>query len=268
MYQIGVFSKICHVSVKTLRHYDKIGLLKPVKVDRFTGYRYYDQTQLERMLLIQRLKRYGFSLEEARTLLDCNSRSTVHAKLLEQKQILERAQMETELILQELSAHLRSLERTGDLMAYQKGYEIRLTETPERPVLSCRENMGVDEFFKYYGPLYERLARESLTPDGVTGAMYHDEEFHRESSDITLFVGIRERDRADQVLEACLCAATVHKGAYSALSDAYGALMAWIQENGYEWTGAPYEIYAKTARDALPPSEWETEIYFPVKKAG
>ena len=43
--------------------------------------------------------------------------------------------------------------------------------------------------------------------------------------------------------------------------------MAWIQENGYEWTGAPYEIYAKTARDALPPSEWETEIYFPVKKA-
>ena len=160
MYQIGVFSKICHVSVKTLRHYDKIGLLKPVKVDRFTGYRYYNQTQLERMLLIQRLKRYGFSLEEARTLLDCDSRSTVRAKLLEQKQILERAQMETGLILQELSAHLRSLERTGDLMAYQKGYEIRLTETPERPVLSCRENMGVDEFFKYYGPLYERLARD------------------------------------------------------------------------------------------------------------
>ncbi|MDD7769610.1 MerR family DNA-binding transcriptional regulator, partial [Suipraeoptans intestinalis] len=39
MFQIGAFSKICHVSVKTLRHYDKIGLLAPAEVDRMTGYR-------------------------------------------------------------------------------------------------------------------------------------------------------------------------------------------------------------------------------------
>lgn len=71
MYQIGEFSKICQVSVKTLRYYDKIGVLRPSEVDRFTGYRYYDRAQLEKMLLIQKLKRYGFSLEEIQPLLSC-----------------------------------------------------------------------------------------------------------------------------------------------------------------------------------------------------
>lgn len=63
MFTIGEFSRICQVSIKTLRHYDKVGLLKPAKVDALTGYRYYQQGQLEVMLLIQRLKRYGFPLE-------------------------------------------------------------------------------------------------------------------------------------------------------------------------------------------------------------
>ena len=69
MLQIGEFSKICQVSVKTLHHYDKIGLLVPMEVDRFTGYRYYGVEQIDTMNYIQRLKRYGFSLEEIQHLL-------------------------------------------------------------------------------------------------------------------------------------------------------------------------------------------------------
>ncbi|HCQ90349.1 MAG TPA: MerR family transcriptional regulator, partial [Clostridium sp.] len=46
MIKIGEFSKIGRVSVKTLRHYDDMGLLKPVKIDDFTSYRYYDVEQL------------------------------------------------------------------------------------------------------------------------------------------------------------------------------------------------------------------------------
>ena len=62
MLQVGEFSKICAVSVKTLHHYDRIGLLRPESVDPVTGYRYYSTEQIDRMLYIQRLKRYGFSL--------------------------------------------------------------------------------------------------------------------------------------------------------------------------------------------------------------
>ena len=58
MLQIGEFSKICQVSVKTLHHYDKIGLLVPAEVDQFTGYRYYLPEQIDTMNYIGRLKRY------------------------------------------------------------------------------------------------------------------------------------------------------------------------------------------------------------------
>lgn len=78
MYTVGQFSKICQVSVKTLHYYDRIGLLPPLAVDAETGYRYYGSEQIDQMLLISRLKRYGLSLEDIRTFL---SHDHEHAQL-------------------------------------------------------------------------------------------------------------------------------------------------------------------------------------------
>ena len=46
MIKIGDFARLTRVSVVTLRHYDDMSLLKPVRVDEFTGYRYYTVNQL------------------------------------------------------------------------------------------------------------------------------------------------------------------------------------------------------------------------------
>ena len=64
MLQIGEFSKVCQVSVKTLHHYDRIGLLVPAQVDHGTGYRYYRTEQIDTMNYIKRLKHYGISSKE------------------------------------------------------------------------------------------------------------------------------------------------------------------------------------------------------------
>ena len=69
MLSIGEFSKICQVSAKTLRYYDEIGLLRPEEINPENGYRYYRVEQLERMLFINRLKSYHFSLEEIKRIL-------------------------------------------------------------------------------------------------------------------------------------------------------------------------------------------------------
>ncbi len=55
--------------------------------------------------------------------------------------------------------------------------------------------MGVDEFEKYYGTLFERVPGERVTPTGLNGARYYDEEFNHESSDIQVFMGSRRRKR-------------------------------------------------------------------------
>lgn len=266
MFTVGEFSRICQVSIKTLHHYDRISLLAPLKVDPFSGYRYYGQQQVEKMLLIERMKRYGFSLEDIRLLLECGDNRVLFSKLCQQKEKLKTQKQEMELIINELSAHLQDFERTGDIMAYQKNYEITVTTAPDRIVLASRQVMGVKDFGTYYSSLYERMAKEHLTPDGMRGAVYYDDEFKPKSTDIELIVGIREKEKADKVMKGQLCAKTVHKGPYSSLPDAYGALTAWISENGYSWAGAPYEIYVKTQFDHLSPEDWETEVYFPVSR--
>ena len=86
MLQIGEFSRICQVSVKTLHHYDRIGLLAPARVDVLTGYRYYEPEQIDVMNYIQRLKRYGFSLEEIQKLLTLSEDREILTMLRQQKE--------------------------------------------------------------------------------------------------------------------------------------------------------------------------------------
>jgi len=72
MLRIGDFSKIGRVSIRMLRHYDQIGLLKPACVDSVSGYRSYSVDQLHRLNRIIFLKDIGFSLNEINELIDSN----------------------------------------------------------------------------------------------------------------------------------------------------------------------------------------------------
>ena len=232
MLQIGEFSRVCQVSVKTLHHYDKIGLLIPAEVDRFTGYRYYKTEQIDDMNYIQRLKRYGFSLDEIQHLLPISDKKELVNALRQQMEQLKRKKQEIDIILNELQTHISVFERTGDIMTYQQSYTIEIKDSPAMNVLASRAFMGVDEFGKYYGILFERVPKEGITPTGITGARYYDEEFSHESSDVEVFIEIREKEKADAVIEPMQCAMTVHHGGYSTLSEAYGAIVSWIIGNG------------------------------------
>lgn len=68
--KIGEFSKMMQVTVKTLRHYEQKGLLFPCEVDEWTGYRYYNVEQMQRLGTIRGLQRQGFTLEEIKELLE------------------------------------------------------------------------------------------------------------------------------------------------------------------------------------------------------
>ena len=78
MLKIGEFSKLSRVSVRMLRHYDEIGLLKPAEIDRFTDYRYYREDQLPTMCRITALKDMGFSLADIVKILEiCDDREVL-----------------------------------------------------------------------------------------------------------------------------------------------------------------------------------------------
>ena len=62
MLRIGEFSKLAKTTIKALRYYDKVGLLKPAFVDSSTSYRYYTDEQLETMRLILAYKAAGMQM--------------------------------------------------------------------------------------------------------------------------------------------------------------------------------------------------------------
>ncbi len=111
MLSIGQFSKTCMVTVKALRYYDKIGLIKPAFVNPETGYREYSEEQILRMLLINKPKYYGFALSKIRDMISCQD--VILSNLMKQRDTLWKSVHETMEILSELSAHVRELESTA-----------------------------------------------------------------------------------------------------------------------------------------------------------
>ena len=85
--QIKEFADFTGVSVRTLHYYDEIGLLVPAHVDRFTGYRYYDESSLLRMQEILFYRELDFSLKSIREILSSANYDKIKA-LNEQKHLL------------------------------------------------------------------------------------------------------------------------------------------------------------------------------------
>ena len=109
--KIGEFSRLMQVTVKTLRHYEHKGLLIPDEIDEWTGYRYYNIEQMQKLSRIREMQRLGFSLDEIRDLFEDDS----HTPTQEQ---LEEKIGKTEQMLRELTLlrrpRLDSISQKGD----------------------------------------------------------------------------------------------------------------------------------------------------------
>ncbi len=93
MITIQGFSRLCGCNTQTLRYYDRIGLLKPAKVDEWTGYRYYEEEQAMLFVRIKNLQQADFSIEEIKALLpgdDDHLMAAFERKIEQQKQKLEK----------------------------------------------------------------------------------------------------------------------------------------------------------------------------------
>lgn len=89
-YYIGEVSSLLDISTQTLRYYDKIGLVRPAKVNERTGYRQYTYDQIHYIERIKYLQKLGLPLTEIRTALDGGGTSRLTALLTRHKEELQR----------------------------------------------------------------------------------------------------------------------------------------------------------------------------------
>ena len=134
-------SKLTGVSVRTLHHYDNIGLLQPAKVTD-AGYRLYDDASLRRLHAILLLKELQFPLKEIREILDSPGFDPMDA-LAHQIKLLE-LQKEH---LEKLIAHARKIQKTGVIPMDYTAFD---TEKIDRYAREAKEKWGSTAAYKEY----------------------------------------------------------------------------------------------------------------------
>lgn len=272
MLKIGDFSKFSRVSIKTLRYYDEIGILKPAKVDRFTGYRYYSVDQLSRLNRIIGLKDLGLSLEEINILLADNPSAEKVIELLRVKREAAIARLyEEETRLRRVEEWLKRLEKEGTM----PDYDIVVKKLEATQVASVRDIVpSYGEVSRLFNELFSYLARHRVQFASPPLTIYHDAEYMEMDADLEVAVPITEtipttqRIKVQVLPEIEQAACLIHKGPYEDFHLAYRALMNWVEANGYQITWPNREVYLRGPGDGnkIDPSAYVTEIQLPVKK--
>jgi DNA-binding transcriptional MerR regulator/predicted transcriptional regulator YdeE len=277
MIKIGEFSKLVQVPVATLRYYDQVGLLKPVQVDPFTGYRYYSASQLPRLHRILALKGLGFSLEQiAAALVEGVTPEQMRGMLrLRHAQISQQlAAMHGQLV--EVEVRLQQIEREEQLSTY----DVILKHVEPLLVASVRailpNHHALDPLFQEVFEALGARVSDALHPNprsgGQTLVIWYDTEF--KESDVDGAAAFMLRCRVPESgrmkvheLPAATMAATIHHGSYNAMGDAHEAILTWSEANGYRIVGPDRELYLHyTMPICLDDPTYITEIQYPVEK--
>jgi DNA-binding transcriptional MerR regulator len=268
MFSIGDFARHGRVSVRMLRHYDAVGLLRPAQVDAATAYRSYDAAQLSRLNRIVALKELGFTLLQVQSILD----DTVSAEELHGMLRLRRAQLQSQIAhdaarLAQVEARLHIIEQEGTMPTQ----DITIKTIPAVRVAELTATAGgfAPEFISpVIGPLYDQLVQRlhaaGVTPVGPAVAYYEDGTDGEVLVHAALPVpeNTSSHDFAVVDLPEIATAATiVHQGSMDDVMGTVQTLARWIDTNGYRSTGYNRELYLETGED---PTTWVTELQEPV----
>ncbi|MFC7220324.1 MerR family transcriptional regulator [Streptomyces polyrhachis] len=273
MFTIGEFAGHGRVSVRMLRHYDAVGLLRPARTDPVSGYRFYEAAQLARLNRVIALKDLGFTLEQVRAILDEDvGTGELRGMLRLRRAELESAAAEAAARLVRVEARLRSIESEGCMPAE----DVVVTSLPALRVAelsAVAPSFAPQEIGPVVGPLFGELCRRveaagvAVTGPGVARyeAVEGDGPEDAEGA-ITVRAGLPVASPAADLtlvdLPAVPLAATIiHRGSMDTVLPTAQALAHWIAAHGYRPLGLAREVSLACPED---PQEWVTELQQPI----
>lgn len=267
---IGDFSRACHLTVKTLRHYHQLGLLEPAHVDTHTGYRRYSAEQIPTAQVIRRFRELGMPLEEIRDTITAPDLATRNKQIAQHLERLEEELGRTRRAV----AGLRSLLATGGAPD-----GIALREVPAARAAVVSGVVDLDDpltpawFQGALGELYATLEAQHVAAAGCPGGVYPDDLFTRHRGEATLFVPCdAELSPVGRVRPATVPAGEFavieHHGSTQEIDRSYGALAAYVAEHALAVQGPMREYYVVGPRDTPDSSRWRTQVCWPVFLSG
>lgn len=246
---IGEFSRITHLSIRTLRRYHEAGLLEPAAVDPVSGYRSYALDQVPQAQVIHRFRQLDMPLADVRSLLATDD-----------------PERRTALVSAHLDRLERELDRTrGAVSALRRLLEpappavVTLRTNPELRVAAVRERVRHDEVLGWYAAAMASLAGVPRT--GPAGGLYDHELFTDGVGEALVYVPSPD---GDLTLPSREVAVVTHPGPHDDIDVSYAALGSHVAEREIGVAGPVQEVYLVGPADDPDPGAWRTELAWPV----
>ena len=265
---IGDFSRATHLSIKTLRHYHRIGLLAPTDVDADNGYRRYTTDQIPAAQVIRRFRDLDMPLDQIHAVLAAPDLATrnelISAHLASLEQNLARTQSAV--------ASLRDL--LGRPSAAAPITHRRVAATMTAAITAV---VTMDELVPWYlgalGELHATLDARGVRPSGPAGGIFAGELWADERGEATLFIPtaaeVQPLGRVEPaVVPGAELAVIVHAGSPADLDRSYGALAAYVSSHALQVDGPIREYYMVGRQDTADESAWRTEVGWPIFSTG
>lgn len=276
-YTIGHVSRICGISIQTLRYYDKLGLVCPSWTDSFTHYRYYSNMDILLVKIIQDLKELRFSLEEIGSILKQRGLEGLSLALKEKRQEtleeISRLQM-TAASIESRIAQLDSLRMVNEKLNGECVL-IELKRLPDRIVAFERKRAGcgVEASVVRFTQLFDKLETHGLTAQGQIMSIYHENllTFDRTDSDIEVCIPLSS-EALHYPFVRVLSGGDYITATYSgppnedSCKNVYSQLLEWMGQHGYAESGAAVELYVVDLSQMHDPSEFIVELQIPVEE--
>jgi DNA-binding transcriptional MerR regulator len=271
MFSIGDFAKLGRVSVRMLRHYDSIGLLRPAAVDPASAYRFYNADQLRRLNRVIALKDLGFTLQQVQAILD----DQVDAVELRGMLRLRRAQLAEQMTadaarLAGVETRLRMIEREGRMntedVIVKEVAPVRVAELTGTAASYETEAIG-PVIQPLYPELFRRLDAAGVAPTGP-GIAYYEPASGEAGEAVVVHAGIQvaagphpDYDFAVVDLAPIRTAATIiHHGPMDDVEQSMQILARWIEDNGYRTDGYAREVYLEYCQEETEKGVTELQV--------
>lgn len=267
---IGEFSQLMQVTVKTLRHYEQLGILLPDEVDEWTGYRYYRVDQMQRLNAIRNLKEVGFSLEEIRELYESCSHIPSIAQLNEK---IGACECELERLLLQRTRLQQWVDSRKQIKTMEK-FEIQplpaIIVASHRTVIKQYADLG-PLCVNVIGPEMHRLGCKCPLP-GYCFTVEHNKEYKPTDIDIEYCEQVEEMGHDSDLIqfkrmeEVPMALCMKHYGPYDRFYQSFVEAFRYIDENGYRIAGHPRTAYIDGCWNQDDPERWLSIIQIPVEK--
>lgn len=246
MFSIGQFSRITGLTIKTIRLYHERGILNPKWVDPTTGYRHFDEHNVEQARAISYLRKLEFPLADVKDILDhFENGADILVFLEKQRKAIQLKMAQLSKIALSLDDIIK-IEKEAKSMLGESTFEVGEKDLEDTEIAGLRWKGRYSETgkaFQQLGKLVGRLV------NGKPMNLYYDAEYKEDDADIETCLPVRKMKESGavsvHVLPRGRCVYLVHKGPYEQLGRSYAKIMGYIEKKGYQSLLPSREVYLK-----------------------